>query len=362
MFRDLVEFLDKNIENGAKGYDVIIYHKGKEVFRHYNGVSDIEKGTPVNGNELYYLYSCSKPITCVAALQLFEKGAFSLEDKLSDYMPEFAEMMIKTENGEKKAENPILIRHLFEMSAGLDYNLNSPELQEFSKATDGRCPTREAMKYIARRPIGFEPGTRWQYSLCHDVLAALIEVVSGERFSDYVKKNIFEPLGMQRSTYRLTDEIKAQVVPIYTYDNKTERPRLLEIGISDFVFGTEYESGGAGCVSCVDDYIRFVEGVRTFKLLKKETVDLIRTDHIAAYGIDDTPYWKRETHGYSLGMRCSKGIKGYGDFGWDGAAGAFMAIDIENEITVFYAQHLRSDPNNPNRHLVYDYARDALVK
>ena len=66
--------------------------------------------------------------------------------------------------------------------------------------------------------------------------------------------------------------------------------------------------------------------------------------------------------GYGLGVRCSKGVQGYGDFGWDGAAGAFMAIDLENEITVFYVQHLRNDPGNPNRHLVYDYARDALTK
>ena len=72
----------------------------------------------VKGDELYHLYSCSKPITCTAALQLWEKGLFSLEDRLSDYMPEFAEMYVKTEGGLKKAENPILIRHLFEMTAG----------------------------------------------------------------------------------------------------------------------------------------------------------------------------------------------------------------------------------------------------
>ena len=362
MFKSMVEFLDKRMETGAKGYDVIVYKSGREVFRHKNGYADYEKKTPIEGNELYYLYSCSKPITCTAALQLFEKGLFSLEDKLSDYMPEFSEMFIEDKNGRRKAENPILIRHLFEMTAGLDYELQSPEFLECSKNTNGKCPTREAMKYLARRPIAFEPGTRWRYSLCHDVLAALVEIISGERFSDYVKKNIFDPMGMHRSTYRLTEDIREKVAPIYIYDEKEKKPVLLGIGISDFVIGSEYESGGAGCVSCAEDYVRFLEGVRTYKLLKKETVDLIRADHIAAYGIDDTPYWKRDTHGYSLGMRCSKGIEGYADFGWDGAAGAFMAIDIENEITVFYVQHLRSDPNNPNRHLVYDYARDALTK
>ena len=203
---------------------------------------------------------------------------------------------------------------------------------------------------------------RWRYSLCHDVLAALVEVVSGERFSEYVKKNIFEPMGMRRSTYNLTKEVRDAAAPLYIYDEKTHAPILRDCGISDFVFGTEYESGGAGCASTVEDYILFLEGVRTYKLLRKETVDLMKTDRIATFGIDDTPYWKRDTHGYGLGVRCSKGVEGYGDFGWDGAAGAFMAIDIENEITVFYAQHLLADPNNPNRHEVYDYVRDALSK
>lgn len=363
MFRSLTDFLDKRMENGAKGYDVIVYHHGKEVFRHFNGVSDIEKQTPMRGDELYYLYSCSKPITCVAAMMLWERGGFSLEDELSDYMPEFAEMRVKGADGTlKAAEKPILVRHLFEMSAGLDYDLQSPEFSACGMATGGRCPTREAMKYLARRPIAFEPGARWRYSLCHDVLAALVETVSGKRFSDFVKENIFDPLGMSRSTYRLTEQVRNSVAPIYIYDAEAKQPKLLKIGISDFVIGSEYESGGAGCVSCTEDYIRFLEGVRTFKLLKKETVDLMRQNHITLYGIDDTPYWKKDTHGYGLGVRCSKGVKGYGDFGWDGAAGAFMAIDLENEITVFYAQHLRNDPNNPNRHLVYDYARDALCK
>lgn len=360
MLKNLIEFLDKRMDTGAKGYDVIVFQGGKEVFRHKNGYADYEKKTPVRGDELYYLYSCSKPITCTAALQLLEKGAFDLNDKLSDYMPEFSEMQIKDASGTRKAEKPILIRHLFEMSAGLDYELQSEEFAECARATNGRCPTREAMKYLARRPIAFEPGEKWRYSLCHDVLAALVEVVSGERFSDYVKKNIFNPMGMHRSTYSLTEQVRAQVAPIYIYDETIKQPKLLKIGISDFVIGSEYESGGAGCVSCTEDYIRFLEGIRTFKLLRKETVALMKTNRLITFGIDDTPYWKRDTHGYGLGVRCSKGVPGYGDFGWDGAAGAFMAIDLENEITVFYAQHLRSDPNNPNRHKVYDYVRDAL--
>ncbi len=360
MFQKMIEFLDGRMKNGAKGYDVLVYHGGKEVFRHRNGFADYEKKTPVRGDERYYLYSCSKPITCVAAMQLFEKGIFSLDDKLSDFMPEFADMQIMTENGLKKAEKPILIRHLFEMSAGFDYDEKSDAFKACIAATDGRAPTREMIRALATRPLGFEPGARWRYSLCHDALAGFVEVASGEKFSDFVKKNIFYPLGMEHSTYRLTEDLKKQIAPLYKYDVQTKTIRR-EAGNS-LILGTEYESGGAGCISTTEDYMRFLEGVRTYRLLKKETVDLMRTDRLAPLGIGDAGYWKRETHGYGLGVRCSKGVPGYSDFGWDGAAGAFMAIDIENELTVCYMQHLLADPNNDNRHMVYDYARDALTK
>ncbi len=360
MLENLIQFLDKRMETGAKGYDVIVYQGGKEIFRHFNGYADYEKKLPLTGNELYYLYSCSKPITCCAALQLLERGLYSLDDKLSDYMPEFKNMQIEADGERKAAKKPILIRHLFEMSAGFDYNESCEEFKDCIKETDGRAPTREIVRKMATRPLGFEPGARWRYSLCHDVLAALVEVISGMRFSDYVEKNIFAPLGMSHATYRLTDELKQRIAPLYIYDAAKKAP-VIEARGNVLILGTEYESGGAGCICSVSDYILFLEGVRTYKLLKKETVDLWRTDRLFPFAIDENSYWKKKTHGYGLGVRCSKGIAGYGDFGWDGAAGAFMAIDIENEITVFYAQHLLADPNNPNRHEVYDYVRDELA-
>ncbi len=361
MLEKLIEFLDKRMESGAKGYDVIVYQGGKEVFRHYNGYADYEKKTPIYGDELYYLYSCSKPITCCAALQLLERGLYSLDDKLSDYMPEFAEMQIASGEELKAAKNPILIRHLFEMSAGFDYDEKCAPFKDCIEKTDGRAPTREIIRRLAERPLGFEPGARWRYSLCHDALAAFVEVVSGERFGDYVQKNIFAPLGMDNATFRLTSALKEKIAPLYIYDAQKKAP-LLEKRGNGLILGTDYESGGAGCICNVRDYILFLEGIRTYKLLKKETVDLWRTDRLSPLGIDDAGYWKKATHGYGLGVRCSKGVEGYGDFGWDGAAGAFMAIDLENEITVFYAQHLLADPNNPNRHMVYDFVRDELAK
>ena len=197
MFEKLKEFCDSFL-TVVPGFDIAVYHDGNCVLRYMNGYSDLENKIPMNGKERYNIYSCSKFITCVAALQLWERGLFSLEDKLSDYMPEFSEMTVKKDGEIVKAEKPILIKHLFEMTAGFSYNCDSDALKLAFAETDGRCPTRETMKYLAKNPLHFEPGDSWEYGLSHDVLAALVEVLSGEKFELYVKKNIWICLSLEK--------------------------------------------------------------------------------------------------------------------------------------------------------------------
>ena len=101
----------------------------------------------------------------------------------------------------RPAKNKITIRQLFTMTAGFSYDLNSPSLKKCREETDGKCPTRIAMKYPAKEPLLFEPGYRLEYNQCHDVLAALVQVLSGMRFGEYVKKNIFDVCGMKNSAF-----------------------------------------------------------------------------------------------------------------------------------------------------------------
>jgi len=163
---------------GVPGYDLAVYKDGKCILRHMEGYADVENKIEIKGNEKYHIYSCSKLITCVAAMQLWEKGLFSLDDKLSDYLPAFAEMTVKTEDGIRKAEKPILISDLFQMTAGMNYDLMTPELKEYYRDGENPCPTVETVNMFAKTPLDFEPGEGWQYSLCHDVIAALVEVWS----------------------------------------------------------------------------------------------------------------------------------------------------------------------------------------
>ena len=357
MFENLKKFCDSFLEFGVPGFDLAVYKGGKCVLRHMNGYSDLENKIKMNGHERYNIYSCSKVITCTAALQLWEKNMFSLEDKLSDYMSEFEEMTVKCDDGIKKAQNPILIKHLFEMTAGFSYDCHTPQLKKAISETDGRCPTREMMKYLAKEPLLFEPGDRWEYSLCHDVLAALVEVISGEKFETYVKKNIFDVVGMKDSTFMLPEDEIETIAPQYRFEDG----KAVNIGkpIFNYKLGTEYASGGAGGISTVDDYIKFLEGLRTHKLLKPETLKLMMTDRLSDH--QKRTYWSNETHGYGLGVRCPKGDKRYIDFGWGGAAGAYLAVDTENEISIYFGIHLLSSPVQGIRSMLYRFVRAEMI-
>ena len=356
MFEKTKKFCDSFLELGVPGFDLAVYKDGECILRYANGYSDPDKKIPMQGNERYNIYSCSKPITCTAALQLWEKGLYSLEDKLSDYMPEFAEMTVRTEEGMKKAEKPILIKHLFEMTAGFSYDTASPQIKKCREETFGRCDTRTLMKYLAKEPLLFEPGERWNYSLCHDVLAAFVEVVSGEKFETYVKKNIFDVLGMENSTFLLPEEEIDTIAEQYRFEDG--KPVNVGKHIVSYKLGSAYASGGAGGISTVDDYMKFLEGLRTHVLLKPDTLKMMTTHRLSEE--QNRTYWTSDTHGYGLGVRCPKGIGHNTDFGWGGAASAYLAIDQENAISVYFGAHLLSSPAQGVRFMVFRMVRAEL--
>ena len=325
----------------------------------------IENKIKMNGKERYNIYSASKPITCVAALQLYEKGLFKLEDKLSLYMPEFENMYIlpegsveaqdKVKNFEGKypskheycglrpAKKDILIKDLFCMRAGfLNYiGMASPAIELCKEETNGRCPTRMAIKYFAKEPLLFEPGEKWEYSMCHDILAALVEEISGMRFGEYVKKNIFDVLGMDNSTFLLDKSELGGICPQYmTVDGKIERCYTDDV-LPFCKLGSEYESGGGGCISTVEDYIKFCEALRVGDvILKKETIDLMASNHLTE---EQRKSFCFDDYGYGLGVKCPKDEK-KSDFGWGGAAGSWPIIDRKNELSAFYVQHVVRSP------------------
>lgn len=329
-------------EHQVPGSDVAISYNGEIVYRYMNGTNDEAKSVPVKGDELYFLYSATKPITCTAALQLLEKGKIRLEDKLSDYIPEYKDMWVKTSEGVRRAQKPITLKNLFTMSSGLNYNIEAAGIRE-QKMRKPDSGTLEMVRALANEPLEFEPGEHFLYSLSHDVLAAVVELAADMPFGDYLKKNIFEVCGMERTGFTLNEEIRGKMCAQYIYDAQRDHADLMEKE-NGFILTPAYQSGGAGLISCVDDYIKFVtEMANGNKLLKAQTIDLMRANQLGQQAYQDFQSCK-PGYAYGLGVRtdAAGNFAAKGEFGWDGAAGAYVMIDPDNHIGIFYATHVRS--------------------
>lgn len=338
MFERTKALCDKCLELGLPGIDFSVYRDGKEFFRYMGGYSDVENGIPMQGNERFRIFSCTKPITVTAAMQLWEQGKFSLDDPVSKYMSAFSEMTVMTETGTKKAENPMLIWHLFTMTAGLSYNYSSPQLKKLLEENPAPT-TRQVADALARETLLFEPGDRFNYSLCHDVLGALIEELSGESLQDYVKNHIFDPLGMEQSTYHLPEEEKPTVAALYEFDQETGK--RMRIPLSGRL-GPNYVSGGASCVSTTSDYMKFAEALRTGeRLLKRQTIELMTTNQLSEHQMRT---FTLPTMNYGLGMWTAKPGQLRQNFGWGGAAGAMLGVYPRSGLSMVIMQHAKNSP------------------
>ena len=371
-FTKLKNYMNRLVnEYHTPGVDCIVYKDHEIIFRYYAGMSDIENNKKMTGDELYLIFSMTKMLTCTAALQLFEQGKYKLDDPISKYLPEFKKMKIsydeidsesaskvttgstigedskKTESG--YAQNKITVKHLFTMGAGLDYALYDEPIM--NALNSGKTSTRELVRAMSEKVLGFEPGTRYNYSLCHDVLGALIEIWSGEKLGDYMRKNIFEPLGMKNTFFGVPeDEEKLEKMAArYTYENG--KPKRLNLECA-YNLSKEYQSGGAGLTSCTEDYALFLDafacggiGKNGNRILMHETVNLMKTNHLQGRQCEDFNQL-RPGYGYGLGVRThinkeeSKSLSPLGEFGWDGAAGAFSMVDTENKLSLTYFQHI----------------------
>lgn len=341
-------------EHGLPGCDLTVMRNHETLYRHTCGYSDREAKIPTDPKALYYMYSCTKPMTVTAAMRLVEDGRLGLDDPVSRYLPEYANLTVQDGDTLRPAARAMTVRHLFTMTGGLTYTLYTPDVEELRQKSGNLASTREIVSLFATRPLSFDPGERYQYSLCHDVLAAVIAEAAGMPFADYMQKMIFDPLGMENSFFFENEEIRTRIAPQYrAVDGKavpTEKKNVYHIT-------ARYESGGAGLISSLEDYIKFADtlasGGKTadgYHLLSKESVDLLRTEQLTKFTKDSTfSCGAGEGYGYALGVRTrtslDTGRGSLGEFGWDGAAGSYVLIDPKEKLSVFFASHLLNWPN-----------------
>ena len=368
MLEELGQYLQMiSEEDGIPACDCIVYKDHEVVFRKMIGYRDAAKTKPVSDQDRYMLYSTTKPLTMTAVMQLIESGKLHLEDEVDLYLPEFAHMYV----GKTPAKNKITIEYLMSMRGGFNYDLNGPGIRAVIEKNPD-ADLEEVMKGLATQPLDFEPGTRFEYSLCHDVLARVIEVVSGMSYGMYMKKHIFEPLGMQDTGYSL-EEALPYLTEQYLFHPDTRE--MEPTGpVNAFRLTPKYESGGAGLIATVQDYGKFADAMCNdgvakdgTRILSRESIDKMRLTKLTGVPYEDFRHKvSMRGYDYALGVRTmvNKVISGakspVGEFGWDGAAGAYVLMDVDNRIAIFYAQQILEKGNmsteiHPRiRNLVYE--------
>lgn len=369
-FTNLKKYMDELTAWEIPGNTIRVFKDNLEVFRYSSGYSDVKSQTKMQGNEFFNLYSCSKVALSVAVMQLAEQGKLSFDAPVYDYIPEFRDMYCRDADGNvRKTKNAITVRHLLSMTSGFNYNLESDAIKEARKITNEKMDTVTVVKCLSKHILDFEPGERWEYGLSHDVLAGLVEIVSGMKFREYMSKNVFEPVGMKEIYYHVPEKIKEKMATQYQFLTPSEAKNIDEELIKTpdgkgfwrtfpekvmwYVFGEEYDCGGAGITTNVDEYVELAvalanDGVSSTgeRILSLESVKLMKTNQLNDKQIKSFNWEQLLGYGYGMGVRTlidkSSSPSSLGEFGWDGAAGAFFLVDTDNRLAYLYAQHMLS--------------------
>ena len=337
-------YIDKLIaEKGIPYLDICVSVGQECVYRYYEA-----KDGEATGKEKVWLYSATKPITVVAAMRLVEEGKLALDDEVGKYLPAFQNTFLADGTPTK---NKMTVRQLFTMSAGLSYNVWGEPYKSLLQGVEKDATAKDVFNTLAKAPLLFEPGERFEYSLCHDALAAVVEAVTGKRFSLYLEEEIFQPLGMSHTGFHL--EKKEPLTTCYI----VEEGKIVEMPNTNFfVFTDNYDSGGAGCISCVDDYVKFARalacggvGENGYRVLGEEALTTLRTCQHNALQLQSTfTCVQGEDYGYGLGVRVRKKATEWGltegEFGWDGAAGFYLMVDPTRQISIVIGMHVRNWP------------------
>jgi CubicO group peptidase (beta-lactamase class C family) len=290
------------------------------------GYMDLESRRPLQTDAIFRMYSNSKIVTSVAAMMLYEQGEFALDDPLSDFLPAFAEPAVLRPNAASVADveplaAPITMRQVLSHSAGFSYGFIEPDsvidqayIAAGASALGNEDKTLESLcDILATLPLAYHPGTSWRYSLATDVLARVIEVISGQRFDEFLRARIFEPLGMVDTDFHVPPEKQERFITMYApVDVLT--PMKGGLHKADDPYTGSYSSprkllsGGGGLVSTVTDYVTFLRAIINGgewggeRLLQPATLNLMRTNQLPAGVGVRFPMWEMSATVFGLGF------------------------------------------------------------
>ncbi len=343
-FSALTEYLEQLKDQGVPGCDLCIWQAHRPIYRHFCGEAS-------TGRETYWLYSATKVLTMTVLLRLRELGLLQLGDPVASYIPAFADVQV-LENGRLRPPQTVMtLEHLMAMQGGLDYDLDAAPVQATMKAHNGDLTTLEMAAVYAQKPLHFDPGLGFRYSLCHDVAGAVAEAAAGKALGQLAHELVLDPLEIKGLTFHPDADQLHRLAPLYEADENS-RISPAKRALDPVTAMPRYESGGGGLLGDVDSYILLADalanggiGVNGRQILSRESIDDMRRDR--QHGPAKAYFAKvlhKKGYGYGLGVRTlidpAASRSPLGEFGWDGAAGAWVMMDPDHRIAAFYAQHV----------------------
>ena len=347
------KFIHGYVDAGrTPGVVTLIARHGKVVHVDAYGKADLASGRATRADDIFRMYSMTKPITSVALLSLYEEGRFQLTDPLSKYFPVFANVKVMTGTSPSggmlldSPRRPITVQDIFRHTAGFSYGFGgAPVDKMYQDANVFATDLDGLVAKVVKMPLLYQPGERWVYSVAHDVQAALVEKLSGQKFDQFVQQRVFTPLGMRDSVFKIPADKKSRVPGLYSMDKGklVADTSPLGTGYGDQVFG------GFSISTTASDYALFAQmllnkgqlnGVR---LLSPKTVELMATNHLPPPALASGP---SPGTGYGLGVSvtmdpAARGNLGsVGEFGWSGAASTHVLIDPKEDLVAIYCTQL----------------------
>lgn len=353
--------IQSEIDNGfISGSAIKIIHNNETVFNQEYGVADLKSGEPITRDTIFRMHSMSKPITSVATMILYERGQLNLLSPVSDYLEYFNNQKVFTENGLANTKRQVTIQDLLNMTSGIVYpdgtqpgQLMGALYDEIGKAHHNGNPinTVEFCNRMGQIPLAFQPGESWNYGASADVLGAIIEVVTGKKYGQFLQEEIFDPLNMPDTAFYVPEEKQNRFAKIYDY--KEEKKTLVPftddfLAVFDYKNPPAFESGGAGLVSTIEDYSHFAMMLANggfhngTRILGRKTVEYIATpalnkEQLVAYNWDGVL-------GYNYGNLCrimvdptkTSSNGSIGEFGWDGWCGNYFFVDPKEKLIMIY--------------------------
>ncbi len=370
------EYISKNWLTGA----VSIVIKDNQVVQYKGyGYADVATKKPMKNDAIFRIMSQTKAITSVGAMILYEQGKFLLDQPISDFIPEFKNPVVLEKFNEADttyttipAKSEITFRQLLTHTSGLDYtDIGSSKVAAiYSK---NHIPSGlgyfdadllEKMKALGKLPLSFQPGEKWQYGLNSDLLGCLIEVISGMSLEDFLRKNIFEPLGMKDTYFNVPSSKANRLATVYTEDASNHiipwSHEFRNIDPDYPMMKKRYFSGGAGLSSTAFDYAIFMQMLLNggkyngHQILGKRTVEIITSGQLkeGLFGDDNM--------GLGFGITSEKSAakepRNAGSFAWGGYYGTTYWADPKSKLVCLFMTQ-----QNPNSHGDLEAKFEAIV-